>query len=114
MIATMAEYPQWAGQRAIYKVDQDNNDFPPPVPKLRAWLDEAVAPYRFAKEWDERAAKQIEERHQLEAPQGEPKPQAPQGRTVTYGEALAMGMTRPIGVFEEAHGSAKRTVLYRG
>src|SRR6266446_5731093 len=42
MIAVMVEYPEWAGQRAIVKVDEENTDYPPTVPRLRKWLDDAV------------------------------------------------------------------------
>lgn len=62
MIEVMGEYPAWAGQQAVLKVDEENSQFPPSDKTLRKWLEDAVRPYRFAQEWDERSRKQIAER----------------------------------------------------
>lgn len=107
LIRVMAEYPQWAGERTIIKVDDEHADFPPSDKRLRTWLDEAVGPYRFAAEWEARAKKQIEDSGpDLSRPIAEP-----QGRVVTYGEYQATNRKeRPIGVFE----TENRKVSYRG
>jgi hypothetical protein len=104
MIEVMSQYPEWAGQRAIVKVDEENTDFPPPVPKLRRWLDDAVRPYRFAHEWNARTQKQIEDR-----PAEEVRPTStPSGQIYTnFTEAFAK-YGRPIGPFE-----AEREKPYR-
>lgn len=65
MTEVMAAYPAWAGQQAIMRVDElADTKFPPTDRQLRAWLDDAVRPYRFAAEWNARSAKQIAERSQ--------------------------------------------------
>ena len=115
MIDVMAQYPQWAGERAILKVDAENAQFPPSDKTLRKWLEEAVGPYRFAREWDARSNKQLEERKLLEAPQEPIADSSEQRGTVysNYDEAVAKH-GRPIGVFEEHHMGAKKTTPYRG
>ncbi len=89
--------------------------FLPTISEIKAECELHAEPLRRQAERDKRIAEQLAERNkrEQELKQG-PQPAPPQGRTVTYGEALAMGMTRPIGVFETEHMGAKRTVPYRG
>lgn len=112
MIAVMAEYPEWAGQRLIIKVDEENVEFPPPVPKLRKWLDEAIAPYRFAQEWEARTKAQLQERKALEAPDSDQHQAAERDLAQTYDAKHFTGAVakhgRPTGVFE-----ADRQVPYK-
>jgi hypothetical protein len=109
-----AEFPEWAGEQAIVRLADESPDFPPTGPRLRKTLSEIVSPHRHAAEWNAQAQKQLAEREKRDREvTKEPLP-PPQGRIVTYGEAVAMGMTRPIGVFEDHHMGAKRDVPYRG
>lgn len=62
LVQAMSEYPQWAGERSILRVDEENARFPPTEKVLRGWLNDAVSAFRFAKQWDDRTAKQIAER----------------------------------------------------
>ena len=59
---TMAGYPTWAGERTILRVDEKGDEFPPSEKTLRAWLNECVAPYKFAAEWNARVEEQLKER----------------------------------------------------
>ncbi len=63
----MTEFPLWAGERAVVKVDEENSQFPPSEKTLRKWLEDAVRPYKFAAEWEARTRQQLAERT------GEPK-----------------------------------------
>lgn len=70
MVQVMAEYPLWAGQRAVLKVDEaENCQFPPTDRTLRKWLEDAVRPYRFAAQWEAQTRKQLAER----PPEDQPK-----------------------------------------
>ena len=110
----MEEFPRWAAEQAIVRLADESPDFPPTGPRLRKTLSEIVSPHRRAAEWNAQAQKQLAEREKRDREVKQQQPAAPQGRVVTYGEATAMGMTRPIGVFEDHHLGAKRTVPYRG
>jgi hypothetical protein len=111
----LSEYPRWAGERAILKVDEEKPEFPPSDRVLRSWLDDAMRPYRYAQQWDARAADQIKEREAIERVQAN-NPQAhdvaPCGQIYrNYVEAVAAnGGKPPIGAFEKIG----RTVTYRG
>jgi hypothetical protein len=107
MIAVMSEYPEWAGQRAIVKVDEENTDFPPPVPKLRKWLDDAVRPHRFTQEWNARSQKQIAERLPEHASTAEPVSGG--GKVFTNFDDAIAAHGRPFGAFE-----AGRQLAYQG
>lgn len=87
----------------------------PKIAEVKAECELHMEPLRRQAERDKRVAEQQAEaaERERELAQG-PKADPPQGRVVTYAEALAMGMTRPIGVFETEHMGAKRTVPYRG
>lgn len=101
MIEVMVQYPEWAGNRTISKVDESNPQFPPSDRQLRSWLDDAVGPFKFTVEWDKRSRLQLEERAQIEASQ-EPAPQPQEGvqSYTNYDEAFkAHG--RPTGRFEQ-------------
>ena len=110
----MEEFPMWAAEQAIVRLADESPDFPPTGPRLRKTLSEIVSPHRHAAEWNARAQKQLAEREKRDREVAKEPAPAPQGRVVTYGEALELGMTRPIGVFEDHHLGAKRTVPYRG
>jgi hypothetical protein len=105
MIEAMSQYPQWAGERTIVKVDEKNDKFPPTVPQLRNWLDDAVRPYRFAQEWNTRSLKQIEERPADEAP---PLSAAQQCLVYDNFTQAVAAHGRPVGPFE-----AGRHISYR-
>lgn len=62
LVQTMEEFPKWAGERTVLKVDIENAQFPPTDKLLRKWLDDMIRPYRFAAEWDVRSKQQIAER----------------------------------------------------
>lgn len=62
LVQTMSGYPQWAGERSILRVDEENDRFPPTEKVLRGWLNDAVSAIRFAEQWKIQAAKQIAER----------------------------------------------------
>jgi len=106
LVAVMVEYPAWAGQRTILKVDEENTDFPPTDKRLRKWLDDAVRPYRFAEEWNARTAEQLAERT-TEAAASKAAPQEHRGKIVTCNDP--QGQERPIGAFEQG-----RQLAYRG
>lgn len=108
MIEVMSGYPLWAGQRMIVRVDEENPQFPPSDRVLRTWLEDAVRPYRFVQEWEERAAKQLAEREQIEAKREPIKETASteRGQIITnFDECKG----RPIGPFEPG-----RQYTYRG
>jgi hypothetical protein len=107
MIEVMSQYPEWAGQRAIAKVDEENADFAPPVPKLRKWLDDAVRPYRFTQEWNARSQKQIGER--LPEDGSRPEPVSGGGKVFSNFDDAVAAHGRPSGAFE-----AGRQIPYRG
>ena len=109
-----AEFPKWAGEQAVVRLADESPDFPPTGPRLRKTLSEIVSPHRRAAEWNAQAQKQLAEREKRDREVAKEPAPAPQGRVVTYGEALELGMTRPIGVFEDHHLGTKRTVPYRG
>lgn len=103
LVQTMEEFPQWAGERAILRVDEENKQFPPTEKVMRSWLTQSVQPYRFAVEWDERVAKQIAER-----PAEEPKPtflgtagDGGPGTIYSDYEEAARRHGRPTGPFED-------------
>jgi hypothetical protein len=64
LIGAMEQYPKWAGERAVMRVDEQNKIFPPTEKVLRAWLEEFIAPMRYAHEWEEKARRQIAERRE--------------------------------------------------
>jgi len=66
LVETMESYPQWAGERAIMRVEEENNQFPPSEKGLRVWLEEIVRPARFIAQHNERSAEQLAERDRLE------------------------------------------------
>src|SRR5260221_11642361 len=47
LVQVMSEYPLWAGNQAILKVDAEDTQFPPSDRTLRKWLDDAVRPRKF-------------------------------------------------------------------
>jgi hypothetical protein len=103
LIETMAKYPVWAGQRAILKVDESADDqFPPSEKTLRSWLEEFVRPFKFAAEWELRAAAQLKERDEAAIENGEP----PRADGVTrydyrsFDEAVKKH-GRPIGMWDD-------------
>lgn len=97
LVSVMVEFPIWAGNRVITKVDEVNPEFPPSERQLRMWLNEIVAPWRFAAEWNERARKQIAE---SPAPvEGRAAPEA-QGEVFTNYDEAFKKYGRPIGVNE--------------
>lgn len=111
MIETMSLYPPWAGERVIIKVDEVNPEFPPSERQLRTWLDDAVRPFKFKQEWEARVKKQLEERSEYEAANGQAQSQLPpqEGQSYTNFDQAVKLHGRPIGPFE--HG---RTAPYRG
>jgi hypothetical protein len=94
----MCEFPKWAGEQAVFRVREQNPDFPPSDGRLRLCLVDAVRPYRFAAEWNAQAQKQIAER-----PIEETKVPLSAERQSTvctdFTEAFA-AHGRPIGPFE--------------
>jgi hypothetical protein len=109
LISVMAEFPQWAGERSVLKVDAENSSFPPTEKELRKWLSDAVGPYRFAREWDARSKAQLEERKLLESKA--PAADADEQRGTIYSnydEAFRLH-GKPLGPFDPG-----RTVRYRG
>lgn len=111
LVETMAQYPLWAGQQSIVKVDVQNASFPPTEKELRSWLDDAVSPYKFRKEWDERLEKQFALRAAFE---GAAKPTVaadPNIKSYSHSgfDDAVRAHGRPIGVFESG-----RDRPYRG
>lgn len=99
----MSQYPRWAGERAILRVDEERPEFPPSDRVLRTWLDDAVRPHRFVSEWDARSRAQIRERQEQEQLEADkPVPSRPVGITYDarrfYDAVAAHG--RPFGAFE--------------
>lgn len=62
LVEVMEQYPAWAGQAAILKVDEEHAQFPPSDRTLRKWLEEAVSFWRANAERNRRIAKQLAER----------------------------------------------------
>lgn len=62
LVQTMSQYPKWAGERVILRVDEEGDRFPPTEKALRSWLNDAVSALRFAEQWNARATKQLAER----------------------------------------------------
>lgn len=111
LVQAMSGYPQWAGERAVLRVDAENMRFPPTEKVVRGWLEEAVAPFRFAEEWQRRARQQIADRTPDEegpkymGTRGDGGP----GTTYTnYDEAVAKH-GRPFGAFDQ-----ERKLPYKG
>jgi hypothetical protein len=105
----MSKYPLFAGQRTIFKVDEANKQFPPTEQELRGWLDDAVRPYRFSKQWETAAINQLDERDELQTKEKLPENTEPRGIIFTnYDEAVA-AHGRPFGAFD-----AGRKLTYRG
>jgi hypothetical protein len=105
----MSKYPLWAGQRTIFKVDEANKQFPPTEQELRGWLNDAVRPYRFSKQWEVATAKQLSEREELQGKEKAPEQPESRGTIFTnYDEAVA-AHGRPFGPFEPG-----RQLPYRG
>lgn len=105
LVQTVSDYPQWAGERIILRVDEERPEFPPAERVVRTWLEDAVRPHRFAAEWNARTLKQIAER-----PREEPEPKkdlgaigdgSPGAIYSNYDEAVK-NHGRPHGVFEAA------------
>ncbi len=112
MVQVMGEYPAWAGQQAVLRVDKDGDArFIPSDKQLRMWLDDAIRPYKFSAEWLARSVKQIAERVKAE-----PEPVflgtrgdgGPGTIYSNYDEAVRKH-GRPIGVNEPG-----RQLVYRG
>lgn len=112
LVQVMAEYPIWAGEMAILKVDSANAAFPPTDRQLRSWLNDSVRPWRYAAEWDARSHEQIAARPKMEEPlliRGTKGDGGPGTIYSNFDEAFEKH-GRPIGVFE----SDGRQVPYKG
>jgi hypothetical protein len=109
----LEKYPEWV-VRYVTSPDtgiQRTSKFPPSIAEVVSACEEIYAGERFVQEWDRRAREQIEERKKL--PNWAHKPNQPQGRVVTFGEAQKIMQEnrgiKIIGVFD-----AGRTIPYRG
>lgn len=100
MIQTMSEYPTWAGERAILKVDEEDSDFPPSEKKLRSWLNDAVSAFRYAEQWNARVAKQLADRRTDEPRPASPKGDGAPGTVYSNYDEAVKKHGRPYGPFE--------------
>lgn len=97
LVQVMSDYPIWAGEMSILKVDADNAKFPPTDRLLRSWLNESIRPYKFAQEWAARSMKQLADR----PPEIESKPSlGARGAIYSNYERAFEKHGRPKGVFE--------------
>lgn len=102
LVQVMADYPMWAGEMSILKVDAGNSKFPPTDRELRSWLNESIRPYKFAVEWNARTMKQLADRTIGEEPKTYMGTKGDGGPGTIYSdfELAFKKHGRPKGVFE--------------
>ena len=109
----LEKYPEWVVRYVTSPETgiQRTCKFPPSIAEIVSACEEIYAGERFAEEWDRRAKEQIEERKKL--PNWAQKPNQPQGRVVTWGEAEQIMKENPkvkiTGAFDR-----DRKIPYRG
>jgi hypothetical protein len=118
LVEVLAAYPF----EVMMAVADPNSGLPgklkwlPTIAEIKAECEHHFEPIARKQRRDKELAEQLAERQKREAELASGKPaDPPQGRIVTYGEALQINPgVRPIGVFETEHMGAKRIVPYRG
>src|SRR5262249_8873512 len=75
LVDAMEGYPQWAGEHAVMRVDEENKKFPPTEKELRSWLKEYVRPFVFERQYNLHSMEQLAESNRLERDSKEETPE---------------------------------------